>query len=1264
MKKITFLFFTIIFSAAVAFGQGLSGVTGVVTDQDGARSPGIKVTLTDTKTARELTTVTNSSGVYAFNNIQPGSGYRLTFESQGFKTLVLADIQLGVGKIESHNAQMAVGEVTESVEVVSTSGDATLNTTDASVGNVIGRRQLRELPIQLRQSPAALIGLQPGAIGQNVAAGGGNRTGSVTGARVDQGNITVDGIDANDQATGQAFNTIANAPIDSIQEFRAVTAGPNANEGRSSGGQIQLTTNSGTNNFHGSLREYWRHETFAANTFFNNRNNVSRPVLRRHQFGGSLGGPLPYPNFGANDGGMFKDGKNRLFFFFDFEGRRDRSGQSTSRAVPLPHVLNGQIGYILAASTTTGDPCPATARIDTRPDCVGFATPAQIAGFDPLGTGVNGSLLSFVASRYPQPNDLAGGNGLNTGLVRWNAPIKRDDRIYTARIDATPSTNHRIFGRMTVTRRDSTNAIQYFPNDPDSVGFKDESYGLAFGHTWIINEKWTNIITVGTSVSNYYFPPPDAASFPQSYAIGAIGSPYPSMSYQDRNVFTPTYRDDVTYTAGSHTLQFGGSFKPIRQNSTLINDFNFVTIGGPALNPTLRPANIRAGSTGGYDTMFSFMLGRINGVSTNFNYAPGGAALAPGTGKARTYAYNEYEFYAQDNWRVRNDLTFNMGLRYHLYPAPWERNGFQADQTTDFETLMALRVANAAAGISGVDAEPLLAYSLSGKENDGVDFYKTGKTNFSPRFGFAYNPSFSGGVLGALFGERKTVLRGNYSMVYDRVGGGITFIQNQVDYLFNNSATTQFTNVNVITALSTAPRFSSVNTIPAPAQPSPPTITTPFYPFVTNGEVTGLATGELNYTIDKNFRIPYSHTFTLGFQRELPGNMLIDVSYVGRKGRKLFTQTDTAQVLNFKDNASGQFLFDALNTIQPIVAANVAAGQAPTTGITAQAWLENQMNPMSLATYGVPCSGLGLGANCTQLLVNFVTDLVRVGGAADITSVLYSNGLLAPNVGMSAQFGGNLFISNQGKSDYHGLLVSLQRRFSNGLEFDVNYTLSHSKDNNSSQVNTVTGGSICDFTNLDACYGYSDFDIRHLFNTNFIWEVPFGRGRSIGSNMNKWADAVVGGWTLAGILSARSGLAIDSTSGSYSVRYYVATPSIMVGNKSAFKSNIREEGGGIQYFADPIAANAALRYPKHGEIGTRNIFRSPMYWGLDLGLSKKFKMPWSESHMLTIRADAFNVTNTNHFSVPVLTINSTTFGRITSSLSSPREVQFAIRYDF
>ena len=358
-------------------------------------------------------------------------------------------------------------------------------------------------------------------------------------------------------------------------------------------------------------------------------------------------------------------------------------------------------------------------------------------------------------------------------------------------------------------------------------------------------------------------------------------------------------------------------------------------------------------------------------------------------------------------------------------------------------------------------------------------------------------------------------------MTYDRVAGAVLFIQNQSDYLFQNSAGLSFGNADSNIGLLTDPRFTGLGSLPV--NNTAPVITRPFTPFVDGGVPSGLASGggQTNYAVDHNFKTPYSHMFSFGVQRELPGNHLLDVSYVGRLGRDLFVQSDVAQVTNFRDNASGQFLFDAFNNLQ----AQLAAGGA----ISPIAWFENQLTAAIHANYG-PAVGCGsftfnAGRNCTELVANpaFTQSLVTIGDTSDIIQALNANGFLFNNVGMSLQFATNAYVTNQGNSDYHGMLLSLQRRFSHGLEYDINYTFSKSLDNNSTVANTVFGGLVCDVNDPDICRGPSDFDIRHLFNANFIAELPFGRGRWIGGNMNKWVDAIFGGWTLSGIVSGEIG---------------------------------------------------------------------------------------------------------------------------------------------
>jgi hypothetical protein len=294
-----------------------------------------------------------------------------------------------------------------------------------------------------------------------------------------------------------------------------------------------------------------------------------------------------------------------------------------------------------------------------------------------------------------------------------------------------------------------------------------------------------------------------------------------------------------------------------------------------------------------------------------------------------------------------------------------------------------------------------------------------------------------------------------------------------------------------------------------------------------------------------------------------------------------------------------------------------------------------------------------------------VGSLISIGDASDTVQFLNASGTLRNNVGLSGQFSTNAYITNLGRSRYDGLLVSLQKRFSNGFQFDVNYTYSFAKDNNSSVSNTVFGGLICDLRDLNVCYGPSDFDIRHTANINGIWELPFGRGKWIAGDAPGWVDQLIGGFQLSGIFTYRSGLPFSTTTGSFPVGFVFNSPAIFNGTGS-LGGNIDASGTAVGFFGDTNATDAALNsfsQPQGGQIGQRNNLRGPSFWNLDLGLAKSFRMPW-EGHRLQLRVDAFNVFNRNVFGLPNANINSASFGQITTSASTPRELQFAVRYDF
>jgi hypothetical protein len=1226
-----------------AAAQSVSGVTGVVTDSSGSAVPGVTVKLERPAVGFIKETSTNADGGFEFRSIQPGTGYRVTFQKANFKMVTLENLTLAVTELATLNTVLEIGEVSQSVEV-SGEAAATLNTTDASIGNDIDTRRVAELPSLFRTNAAALLTLAPGVVatsdnGQEQD----SQQGSVTGSRADQSNITLDGLDVNDETIGQAFTAVGSAPIDSIQEVHINVGQPNADFGRSSGGQISLVTKSGTNNWHGSAHEYNRNTIFAANDFFNNKAGIDRPPLNRNQFGGNVGGPIK---------------KDRLFFFFNYEGRRDSLSTQVEQIVPNDTFRSGQLNYI-----------DSNGNVQT-------ASMAQLQAIDPAGIGVDQAFLSFINSRYPVGNDPSVSDGLNTTGFLFNVPIHIRDNIYTGRLDFNISQKHKLFGRIQMDRfndDDSVNVLPQFPSDPTpQASIIDHDRSWVVGETWTITNNLINQAAVGLTRQVLAFPIHFAPAAPDVLTTSLISSPFADIRGQSRDVAVPEIRDDISYVHAKHVFNFGTDIKPIRVKSSNQSDVNFVGIGlGGLVNnldDSTRPADISSdpSAQAEWDRAFPLILGRYAQTSSSVAYDHGGTALAPYTMTHRDFHYNEFEFYGQDSWRVRPNITVTYGLRWQYHSVPFEANGFEAVPNQNISTIFPVRVANALQGISGNDAAPIVSYNLGGPANNGPDYYKPDYHDFSPRLGIAYTPSFSDGLLGSLLGNHKTTIRAGGGIVYDRVLSTLSFELDEQTFVFDSNPVQNYGGGDPFTSLATSPRFTTLGAPPAPPAP-PPVRPLPLTPNVdSTGAPVGLANGGFpNFLqFDKNFKTPYSYTYSLGVQRELPGNFLVEVNYYGRLGRKLVAVGDAAQTLNFKDAASGQFLKDAFGKLQT----QVQQG-AP---ITPQPWFENQ-----LTAAGFPCS-----PNCTAIVGNAFSNFVAVGDLSSTVLELVENGVLNPNVALYAQTGANGYIGNYSSSSYNAMLVSLRKHYSNNLQLDLDYSYSHSIDNQSNITNNTNQfsfngqGLICDLTNLRTCRADSLFDARHIISANYVYDLPFGRGQHFLRGANGVVNTILGGWSTSGILRYRTGFPFTTHTGTFPINFTQDAPAVFNGDRSAVRQGIHTDPttGAIQFFANQDAALGAFSFPFGGDTGTRNPIHGPSFTNLDVAVYKNFTMPWSEHQKLQFRWEAFNVFNHTNFAVPGdptsltnsnnILNNPQAFGVINATAGSPRQLQVSLRFDF
>jgi len=1279
-----------LFSApAFLEAQDAASMTGVVTDATGAVIPGAVVTLANKTTGLRYTETTDGTGTYHFLNVPAGAGYVETITHPGFEKVDVNDIYLTVANTRTQNAKMLAGAA-EEVVVSASNSEATLNTTDAAISSNVDVASLNHLPVQDRTSGVTtLFNLQAGVVDTQLDSSGSMQSGAVTGARTDQTSVTVDGLDVNDIAAGTTFAIIGSAPVDSVEQFTGTVGGLNSNLGTGSGGQFQLVTKHGTNQFHGNINEYHRDTSTASNTYFNNVVGLPRTPLIRNQFGGNVGGPIL---------------RNKLFFFFDFADSRIIQSNAAEPTVPIPSLdsSNPTLNYI-----NDGEGCGDTSRLNTQPNCISSIDAAQAAALDPAGIGFNPNVLAFLAKRYPAPNDPTQGDGVNTEGLRFTYPEPDFETTYVGRVDYNLTQKNKVYGRFTINR---TNEVYptgvgapQFPGDPASLTEVDRSYGYVVSDVWTIGNNKVNQFYYGDNISKLTFLAGDFTTSPNVYSFTGLSSPYGTSNTQSRRIPIPVLRDDFNWQVKNHSLTMGGLFKFIKTNSNNITNFNFVAVGatgatlGQGLSAGLRPADINNSSQvalNDYDQIYATTLGVIGDISTNFDYNKAGQAATPGAGNPYAYRYFQTEAYFGDTWKVNKQLTVSYGLRYQLNSVPYEVHGKQSNyelvglgqrQSTFNQYFNDRLELNATGSLS--QTLPYFAAVLGGKANNAPSSYAPSYKDFAPRFAFAYNPSFA----------PKTVFNGSAALVYDRtVITAINNLQSQLSFLFENSATNQLGDLsNPDERL--GPNLSYDPTL----DPTPSAIASGFIPFVDPvfGPY-GLADGEEGFDIDPGLRDPYSISLNAGVQQEIPLHMILHVNYVGRLGRRLLADADASQILNFPDNASGQTLSQAFAGLTGQLRSGAAT-------LTPQPWFEDVVgysaanNPNSA---GGPCTsaawpGIVYGpnttappfANCTSLVAATTGQYGVRGDLGDgIPFGLAGYGLLPNNVAMPSQFAANGFLTNKGFSSYNALLLSLSKNLSQGFRFDLNYTFSHSIDNNSQTANNNayfnSTGIICDVNQPRACRGNSDFDVRQIITADFQYDLPFGHNQKFFANSGLLINELIGGWNVSGIVSYRTGLPIDVLSDAFISSFAAEDPAIYTGNKSelnSLKAHVNNVQGTVYNFAGG-ATGAARAYsyfrgPLGLEYGSRNLLHGPGAANLDMGLSKIFPIIPSRQINLTFRADAFNLFNHPNFanpsgpagaSMPDIVNSASPFGQITSTISPSGQVgdirvaQFSLRLEF
>lgn len=782
---------------------------GSVLDPSGSTVAQASVTAANNRTGVSVSTKTDAFGRFIFASLPP-SFYTLTVEAAGFRKYLLANVELNASAISQHIVRLELGAVAETVTVEDT--PVKVNTADAQTGRTVALKDIDTLP-QLNRSPMALAIYTTGVS----ADPGSTSFARVNGLRQGANNVRLDGIDANDSVVPRFGLNMVAVNTDSVEEMRVITNGGKAEYGRNAGGQIELVSRGGTNKFHGNAFEYLRNTQLNANRFFSNASGLTRPKFIQNIFGGSFGGPVI---------------REKTFFHVNYQGLRRAQEVERNRTVYTQEGRNGIFRWR----------APGSSEIQS------FNIPAA----DPKGRGLD-SVARDIIAISPLPNNFDLGDGLNTGGFRFNNPVSTNTNQGTARVDHHLTEAHRLFFRFSRSYGESTdnlnNGDALFPGRPGGVN-GGPTLGYSIGSDWTLRPTIINEFRFGHQSGDTFFTRPDR---PQGLgvAFNVITNPINLAFASVRNSPVYDFTDNVTWVKGRHIFKFGGNYRHTRQWSS---DDNSI-YPNASLARTGAPVPAGVGPSGGvissldrqaFEDHYNNLLGRVANIQTIF-YGNLNEFQAAGTPRVRNHLFKDFSLFVQDDWKVMPGLTINVGLRYEVFGAPYERDGIlgrldrpelvnTVSQVSDFQVTRASR------------------------------WHNTDRNNFAPRIGFSWDPSRNG----------KLSIRGSYGVYYDRFIGSTA---NLVDR--NTPGFSQLVRNDAGLAYPQDTRLSE--NPPLPARPGSVSVQQP---------VTRQASV---VSFDPNLRTGYVQQFNFSIQREMARNLVVEAGYVGTRGVKLFNWYDANQ---------------------------------------------------------------------------------------------------------------------------------------------------------------------------------------------------------------------------------------------------------------------------------------------------------------------------------------------------------------------------------
>lgn len=1230
MRKVSFLFFLVVYVCIGAFAQGgLGSIEGRVLDPTGSAIPQVTVTATSAETKVTTTAVSNDVGNYVLLRLAPGP-YTLVVEQKSFKKLERSGLQVQVGDRLTVDLTLQIGLTSESISVT---GEAPLvRTQDAQTGEVINNQMIMNLP-QLNRDPLALVQLSGNVQGSGDRAGGDN-TLRINGGRTKGIDYFVDGVTV---GTGMGHEVSYNTPTtEAVSEFRVITNGISAEYGRISGGAVELVTKSGANDVHGQLFEYMKNRALNANSWRNNLEGRGKDNFQENTYGGAVGGPVYIPKL--------YDGRNKSFFFFNYEGYKFRQGGAQQYgSVATDAMWNGDMSNVCLRGTC--------ALMYDQNGPVGTAADGSVIRLGLLGDGyhIPAALLNPVAKAtrqfVPAPN-----HAFNAGTTWENnyvgpSNIKTDRGDWALRMDQNFGSNHKFFARFTTHDYDNVPGTRWFgPGQSVKENKNKGMFAMTANYDWTMSP--TTILNVrlganftpftsGTTIDPKVMPALPFDSYTKSL-LGTTGSVdlwAPNMT-EMVNSASRDVTNSTTYNANvsmvkildKHMLRFGYEHRRYYDNFTNGSNAYMLTTG--------RTVKQGAYDSGWNDEDFADGFG---GFLTGYISHQGAFGQ-----KTRAMNFNYHAAYVQDEWKISPKLTAGIGLRWDMETPVTERTDklyfFDPNAPSPFSLAPGYDWnAELIAGLTTAKLDPALASTVKTPDWVKNGFPKgaarvANSPEFKNRYGTKYDPlHFSPRLSLAYAANSKTVVRGSFGMMYlsrsgdanalSAAGGGLALSDSYGELWHVNDPNVSY--------------YKMSQTLDNPWRPQD----VKHYirdNYLSNVQVTGGDPALIAY--DTTSSMPREYTWNANVQRQLSSNLVAEVGYVGNHGVDLLGQELVSRFPAGEFIPSKATVYNNVNVKNPVAQKiNFGANM-----------------PLAIAEYPYPYFGP-----------------VSVQG------------------------------KNLGHSMYNGLTARLERRMTKGVAFLLNYTLSRVSDNvggpNTNSAGIVAGGtgghppqSVDSIKNI---YGISPIDQTHLIRAYYSVELPFGKGRSWLNNPQgmgrKMLDYVVGGWEMAGISSWSSGLPISIPGSNMNnkpsrveyvwSRYTTADHDLSNANFNGYSSvfysskvdpAVRQAGSRVldpTKVVNPDNSNTPFLLgnidPVYGGI------RQPWKIYHDLSIMKRFPIR-GEGKYIQVRAEAKNVFNMRGFPNFITDPRSSDYGLMLGDNSDtplnhdPRQIQISARIVF